>query len=90
MDIILGAAHEERFTRKKYDNSFPINTIEWLRNTYEDWDYAVFYEESTYKQFKSDIKKITKAKPVLVDHHEAHAMSSIINDRLGRVCCNGN
>ena len=76
--LILGAAHEERFTRKKYDNSFPINTIEWLRNTYEDWDFAAFYEESTYSQFKSDIRKITKAQPVLVDHHEAHAMSSIL------------
>tara|TARA_Y100000114_G_scaffold117626_1_gene111988 strand:- start:493 stop:1851 length:1359 start_codon:yes stop_codon:yes gene_type:complete len=76
--FIQGAAHEERFSRKKYDNSFPINTIEWLRNTYEDWEVAAFYEESTYRQFKSDIKKITKAKPVLVDHHEAHAMSSII------------
>lgn len=76
--FIQGAAHEERFSRKKYDNSFPINTIEWLRNTYEDWEVAAFYEESTYKQFKSDIKKITKAKPVLVDHHEAHAMSSIL------------
>lgn len=75
---ILGAAHEERFTRKKYDNSFPINSIEWLRNTYEDWDFAAFYEESTYSQFKSDIRKITKAQPVLVDHHEAHAMSSIL------------
>ena len=32
---IQGAAHEERFTRKKYDNSFPTNTIEWLRNTYD-------------------------------------------------------
>ena len=29
--IILGASHEERFTRKKYDKSFPINTIEWLK-----------------------------------------------------------
>ena len=57
---------------------FPINTIEWLRNSYEEWDVAAFYEESTYKQFKSDIKKVTKAKPVLVDHHEAHAMSSIL------------
>ena len=75
---IQGAAHEERFTRKKYDNSFPINTIEWLRNTYEDWEFAAFYEESTYKQFKSDIKKITKASPVLVDHHEAHAMSAVL------------
>ena len=76
--LILGAAHEERFTRKKYDNSFPHQTIEWLRNTYEDWDFAAFYEESTYSDFKSDIRKITKAQPVLVDHHEAHAMSSIM------------
>ena len=76
--LILGAAHEERFTRKKYDNSFPIKTIEWLRDTYHDWDIAAFYEETTYKQFKIDIKKVTKAKPVLVDHHSAHAMSSII------------
>ena len=76
--FIQGAAHEERFTRKKYDNSFPINTIEWLRDTYDDWEVAAFYEESTYKHFKTDIKKLTKAKPVLVDHHSAHAMSSII------------
>ena len=76
--LILGAAHEERFTRKKYDNSFPIKTIEWLRDTYHDWEIAAFYEETTYKQFKIDIKKVTKAKPVLVDHHSAHAMSSII------------
>ena len=55
--LILGAGHEERFSRKKYDNRFPINTIDWLRNTYEDWEVAAFYEESTFKQFKSDIKK---------------------------------
>ena len=29
--VILGASHEERFTRKKYDNSFPVNTISWLK-----------------------------------------------------------
>ena len=75
---IVGAAHEERFTRKKYDNSFPTNTIGWLREAQEDFDHAVFYEEATYKQFKSDIKKHTRATPVLVDHHEAHAMSSIL------------
>jgi carbamoyltransferase len=76
--VILGASHEERFTRKKYDKSFPINTISWLKNTYEDWEFAAFYEESTYKQFKSDIKKLTSAEPVLVEHHKAHAMSSIL------------
>ena len=75
---ILGASHEERFTRKKYDNSFPINTISWLQNAWEDFEFAAFYEESTYSDFKSEIKKITKAQPILVDHHEAHAMSSIL------------
>ena len=75
---IVGASHEERFSRNKYDNNFPIHTINWLKDAYEDFDYAVFYEETTYKRFKRDIKKVTKAKPVLVDHHEAHAMSSII------------
>ena len=75
---IEGASHEERFTRKKYDNSFPTNTIEWLKNPHEDWEFAAFYEETTYNRFKSDIRKHTRARPVLVDHHEAHAMSSIL------------
>ena len=75
---IEGASHEERFTRKKYDNSFPVNTIDWLNDPHEDWEFAAFYEESTYKRFKEDIKKHTRARPVLVDHHEAHAMSSIL------------
>ena len=75
---ILGASHEERFTRNKYDKSFPHNTIKWLQDAWEDWEFAAFYEESTYSEFKSEIKKITNAQPVLVDHHEAHAMSSII------------
>ena len=76
--LIQGAAHEERFTRRKYDSRFPFKTIEWLRDTYEEWEVAAFYESTTYKQFKSDIKKVTKAEPVLVDHHCAHAMSSIL------------
>jgi carbamoyltransferase len=75
---IEGASHEERFTRKKYDNSFPVNTIDWLSDPHEDWEFAAFYEESTYKRFKEDIKKHTRARPILVDHHEAHAMSSIL------------
>ena len=27
---IIGAVQEERFTRKKHDNRFPINSIKWL------------------------------------------------------------
>ena len=80
-ETIIGASQEERFTRKKYDNSFPINTINWLQTSSNDFDHAVFYEEQYYNQFKSDIKKLTKAKPILVDHHEAHAMSSILTTK---------
>ena len=76
--LIEGASHEERFTRKKYDNSFPKNAIEWLKDPHEDWEFAAFYEETTYDRFKSDIRKYTRARPILVDHHEAHAMSSIL------------
>jgi carbamoyltransferase len=74
---ILGASHEERFSREKFDKRFPINTIQWLQNHHEDWEFAAFYEETTYSQFKAEIKKYTTARPILVDHHEAHAMSSI-------------
>lgn len=76
--LIQGASHEERFTRKKFDKSFPEHTIRWMRDQYDDWEFAAFYEETTYSQFKSDIKRISNARPVLVDHHEAHAMSSIL------------
>jgi len=75
---IEGASHEERFTRKKYDNSFPEKAIQWLNDPHEDWEFAAFYEETTYSRFKNDIRKLTRARPVLVDHHEAHAMSSIL------------
>ena len=49
-----------------------------MRDQYDDWEFAAFCEETTYSQFKSDIKEFTKAQTVLVDHHEAHAMSSIL------------
>jgi len=75
---ILGASHEERFSRQKFDKSFPEKTIRWLKDSHDDWEFAAFYEETTYSQFKSDIKRFTSARPVLVDHHEAHAMSSIL------------
>ena len=56
--FIKGASHEERFSREKYDKRFPTNTIKWLQDAWDDWDFAAFYEESTYKDFKSDIKKL--------------------------------
>lgn len=46
---IVCAASEERFTRKKGDNSFPNNSINFCLNTVHkdinDIDYIVFYED---------------------------------------------
>jgi carbamoyltransferase len=61
---ILYAAQEERFTRKKHDQSFPEHALKDMLNfcqmSYKDIDYVVFYEKpylkferlfSTYTQF---------------------------------------
>jgi len=75
---IVAASQEERFSRVKYDSRFPINTLKWLKDVYSSYDEVAFYDKQYFSQFKEDIKAFTKCKPVLVDHHEAHAMSSII------------
>ena len=50
---IIAAAEEERFTRKKHDNSFPLNAIKFcLSNeglTIKDIDYISFYEKPILK-----------------------------------------
>ena len=50
---IVAAAEEERFTRKKHDNSFPENAIQYcLRSqniTIDDIDYIGFYEKPFLK-----------------------------------------
>ncbi len=50
---IIGAVQEERFTRKKHDAQFPINSIEYLLNesnlSIENIDYVVFYEKPFLK-----------------------------------------
>ncbi|MFZ2356295.1 MAG: carbamoyltransferase [Candidatus Omnitrophota bacterium] len=50
---IIAAAQEERFTRKKHDFNFPINSINWCLNfsniTVKDLDYVVFYEKPFIK-----------------------------------------
>jgi carbamoyltransferase len=51
--IIISAAQEERFTRKKHDHSFPSNAIEYcLREAGVDTmgiDYVAFYEKPLLK-----------------------------------------
>jgi len=50
---IIAAAQEERFTRKKHDNQFPTNAVEYCleagRLTAEELDYVVFYEKPLRK-----------------------------------------
>jgi carbamoyltransferase len=51
--ILVAAAEEERFTRKKHDNGFPHKAIEFCLAQagirVEDLDYAVFYEKPLLK-----------------------------------------
>ncbi len=50
---IIAAAQEERFTRKKHDFDFPINSINWClrqaRLTIKELDYIVFYDKPFIK-----------------------------------------
>ncbi len=50
---IIAAAQEERFTRKKHDNQFPTNAVEYCLQTgmltAEELDYVVFYEKPLLK-----------------------------------------
>ena len=39
---ILGASHEERFSRNKYDNNFQSILLSWLKNAYEDFELCRF------------------------------------------------
>lgn len=50
---IISAVQEERFTRKKQDEWFPVKSIEWILEennlSIEDIDYFVFYEKPFLK-----------------------------------------
>jgi carbamoyltransferase len=51
--VLIAAAEEERFSRKKHDFGFPINAIEFCLKragvTVNDLDYVVFYEKPMVK-----------------------------------------
>ena|SRR3989338_1764277 len=50
---LIAAAEEERFTRKKHDNSFPINSIHYCIKeagiTVKELNYVAFYEKPLLK-----------------------------------------
>ena len=51
--VVVAAAEEERFSRIKHDNSFPINSIKYVLTagnlSIHDIDYVVFYEKPILK-----------------------------------------
>ena len=51
--IVKCAVQEERFTRKKHDPNFPINSILWILEKYKldinEFDYIAFYEDPNLK-----------------------------------------
>lgn len=51
--VIIAAAQEERFTRKKHDFEFPRNAVEYCLKakgiTIDDVDYVVFYDKPVLK-----------------------------------------
>src|SRR3989344_6669584 len=51
--VLVAAAEEERFTRKKHDSSFPINAINYCLKsqniTSKDIKYVAFYEKPFLK-----------------------------------------
>ena len=51
--IVVNAAQEERFTRKKHDESFPENAIQFCLDdagiTLADVDYVAFYDKPFLK-----------------------------------------
>ncbi len=63
---IIGAAQEERFTRKKHDASFPKNAIDYVlseaRCSIQEIDYIAFYDKSFLK-FERLLESILSASP---------------------------
>ncbi|MBN1214261.1 MAG: carbamoyltransferase [Candidatus Lokiarchaeota archaeon] len=62
---IIAAAEEERFTRKKHDNSYPINAInfclEYAKIKSKDLRYICFYEKPLLKIKRIIIQHLQKA-----------------------------
>ena len=51
--VVVAATEEERFTRKKHDNSFPKNAVKYCLEeeniNISDIDYVAFYEKPLLK-----------------------------------------
>jgi carbamoyltransferase len=64
--MLVAAAEEERFSRKKHDSGFPNNAIEFCLRaaniTKKNLDYVVFYEKP-FTKFERILKTVLSASP---------------------------
>jgi carbamoyltransferase len=64
--VLVAAAEEERFTRKKHDFDYPINAINFCLETGgikgQDVDYAVFYEKP-FRKFDRILMTVLQTYP---------------------------
>lgn len=59
------------------DSAFPRSAIRQLKDVHNDWDYITCHSSELYSEFKTQIRAVTTARPVLVDYKKALAMSAI-------------
>ncbi len=80
---IVAASHEERFSRQKFDNRWPVYTLRWLQKFDHTVDDVVFFDKMNFikrREIKSLIKSqldIKNSNIHFLEHHESHALSSI-------------
>jgi len=64
--VVVSAAQEERFSRIKNDESFPVNAVQWLLKdnqiTMADIDYVIFYEKP-FNKFERIIETCIRFSP---------------------------
>jgi len=58
-------------------SAFPASTIRELKDPHNDWEYVTCHVPSEFSNFKQLVRRVTSARPILVDYREALAMSSI-------------
>ena len=45
---IVAASHEERFSRQKFDNRWPVYTLRWLQKFDHTVDDVVFFDKMNF------------------------------------------
>lgn len=82
--IVVAAAEEERFTRKKHDNSFPVNAITFClayeKITIKDIDQVCFYEKPLLKFDRLLSQHLEKFPFSYAQFH--HALPSWVTEKL--------